>query len=101
VVAPSGETTDRRDPEAGQPFATPAPLEATGHDTWRGSVEPSPITSLSPHIFRNAGEIEGVESKQLVAVPQSRAQRDRWRCCDVSRDSEAVTVCRCRWTGSA
>jgi CubicO group peptidase (beta-lactamase class C family) len=69
-LRPSGETTDRRDPGgSGQPFATLARLQPAGGGAWRGKVEPLPDRlSLYLHVFRNAGELEDVESGALVAV---------------------------------
>ena len=69
-LRPSGETTDRRDPGgSGQSFATLARLEQAGPETWRGDVETLPDRfSLYVHIFRNAGQIEDVESGALVAI---------------------------------
>jgi len=69
-LRPAGETTDRRDPGgSGQPFATLARLEPADAGTWRGKVEPLPDRfSLYLHIFRNAGELEDVESGAMVGV---------------------------------
>ena len=69
-LRPSAETTDRRDPGgSGGSFATLARLQPAGADTWRGNVEPLPDRfSLYGHIFRNAGQIEDVDSGALVAV---------------------------------
>jgi hypothetical protein len=69
-LRPSGGTEDRRDPGgSGQPFTTLASLKAAGRDVWRGTVEPLPDRfTLYLRIFRNAGELEGVEAGELVAV---------------------------------
>jgi len=97
-LRPTGETNDRRDPGgSGQPFATLAPLEATGHDTWRGSVEPlADHFTLYLHIFRNTGEIEGVENGLLVAVFRNPELNEIGGSSyyDVSRDGKAVRFMR-------
>jgi CubicO group peptidase (beta-lactamase class C family) len=97
-LRPSGETADRRDPGgSGSPFATLTPLEAAGRDTWRGDVEPLPDHfTLYLHIFRNAGEIDGVENGSLVAVFRNPELNSTGEASyyDVSRDGEAVTFYR-------
>ncbi len=97
-LRPSGATTDRRDPGgSGQPFATLTRLEPAGRGTWRGKVEPLPDRfSLYVHVFRNAGEIEDVESGVLVGMFRNPELNSNGGASyfNVSRDGETVLFLR-------
>jgi len=97
-LRPSGATKDRRDPGgSGGAFATLARLEPAGRNAWRGKVEPLPDSfSLYAHIYRNAGQIDGVDNGALVAVFRNPELNSLGGSSyyNVSRDGNQVTFLR-------